>query len=481
MVNRDEFLALANATGLSAPVIEKDYVLGWILRGIYQSDELREKWIFKGGTCLKKCYFETYRFSEDLDFTLQDDSQLDDAFLQRTFRDITQVIYEESGLELQADRTRFELYSNPRGRTSCQGRLYYRSQFQTGNNFPAVKLDLTADELLVDEAVWRPVHHRYSDEPDGGIEALCYSYDEVFAEKLRALGERTRARDLYDVVHLHRNREYEPVAARIRDILQRKCTFKEIALITIDVVHAGRELVIGTWQGMLAHQLPHLPPFDSFWSELPNIFSWLDTGAPKPALTQAPTQSSEEILRPHVGGYADLVGNAGLMERIRFAAQSGLLVALDYIRLDGQVRRPTIEPYSLRRSQSGEISLAGFDVDAGHIKMYRVDRIQSARVLDRTFSPRYAIELGPLARVLPIATRPATTMTSRVATGSSRRSSFARPSRTRAAGVPTYVVECMYCRKKFRRRSYDTALNAHKMPSGWDCPGRAGAVVDTKW
>jgi hypothetical protein len=153
----------------------------------------------------------------------------------------------------------------------------------------------------------------------------------------------------------------------------------------------------------------------------------------------------------------------------------------DYIRLDGQVRRPTIEPYSLRRSQSGEISLAGFDVDAGHIKMYRVDRIQSARVLDRTFSPRYAIELGPLARVLPIATRPATTMTSRVATGSSRRSSFARPSRTRAAGVPTYVVECMYCRKKFRRRSYDTALNAHKMPSGWDCPGRAGAVVDTKW
>jgi len=27
-------------------------------------------WAFKGGTCLKKCYFETYRFSEDLDFTL---------------------------------------------------------------------------------------------------------------------------------------------------------------------------------------------------------------------------------------------------------------------------------------------------------------------------------------------------------------------------------------------------------------------------
>lgn len=26
--------------------------------------------MFKGGTCLKKCYIETYRFSEDLDFTV---------------------------------------------------------------------------------------------------------------------------------------------------------------------------------------------------------------------------------------------------------------------------------------------------------------------------------------------------------------------------------------------------------------------------
>ena len=33
-------------------------------------DEISETWVFKGGTCLKKCFFETYRFSEDLDFTL---------------------------------------------------------------------------------------------------------------------------------------------------------------------------------------------------------------------------------------------------------------------------------------------------------------------------------------------------------------------------------------------------------------------------
>lgn len=49
--------------------VEKDYVLSWVLYGISQNLKLSE-WFFKGGTCLKKCYFETYRFSEDLDFTV---------------------------------------------------------------------------------------------------------------------------------------------------------------------------------------------------------------------------------------------------------------------------------------------------------------------------------------------------------------------------------------------------------------------------
>lgn len=32
--------------------------------------QLRSLWILKGATCIKKYYFETYRFSEDLDFSL---------------------------------------------------------------------------------------------------------------------------------------------------------------------------------------------------------------------------------------------------------------------------------------------------------------------------------------------------------------------------------------------------------------------------
>ncbi len=58
--------------GLAAQVIEKDYVLGWVLAGIFNHPVIGSSWVFKGGTCLKKCFFETYRFFEDLDFTLSE-------------------------------------------------------------------------------------------------------------------------------------------------------------------------------------------------------------------------------------------------------------------------------------------------------------------------------------------------------------------------------------------------------------------------
>ncbi len=71
MIPKNEIVELATQASLQTHVIEKDYVLGWLLAGINQHPALHDTWVFKGGTCLKKCYFETYRFSEDLDFTSQ--------------------------------------------------------------------------------------------------------------------------------------------------------------------------------------------------------------------------------------------------------------------------------------------------------------------------------------------------------------------------------------------------------------------------
>ena len=115
MIPKHEIVELATQANLQTHIIETDYVLGWLLAGINQHPAIHGTWVFKGGTCLKKCYFETYRFSEDLDFTLRDPSQINVDFLLATFTEIAEWIYEQSGIEIPPDRMKFEIYANPRG------------------------------------------------------------------------------------------------------------------------------------------------------------------------------------------------------------------------------------------------------------------------------------------------------------------------------------------------------------------------------
>ena len=261
MIDRRELLLLAENLGLQPQVVEKDYVLGWLLAGIRANVDLGDHWVFKGGTCLKKCYFETYRFSEDLDFTITNEAHLDQAFLTKTFSDISGWIYEQTGLEIPAERLRFDVFQNKRNRLACEGRIYYRGPIAPrGGDLPRIKLDLTTDELLALPPVERPVVHSFSDEPEGGMKARCYAYEEVFGEKVRALGERARPRDLYDVVNLFRHEEFQPQPAAILDVLKRKCVYKSIQLPTLETIRAFYEELSGDWQTMLAHQLPALPP-----------------------------------------------------------------------------------------------------------------------------------------------------------------------------------------------------------------------------
>ena len=100
MIPKSEIIAHSKSTGLSMHIIEKDYVLGWLLAGIFNHPALQEKWVFKGGTCLKKCYFETYRFSEDLDFTLLDEAQIDVEYLTTIFREIADWVYDKSAISI---------------------------------------------------------------------------------------------------------------------------------------------------------------------------------------------------------------------------------------------------------------------------------------------------------------------------------------------------------------------------------------------
>jgi len=72
MILQKEITSVSTLKNVVKSTIDKDWALGHFLDSIFTVQEIREKLIFKGGTCLRKCYIPDYRFSEDLDFTSND-------------------------------------------------------------------------------------------------------------------------------------------------------------------------------------------------------------------------------------------------------------------------------------------------------------------------------------------------------------------------------------------------------------------------
>jgi hypothetical protein len=123
----------------------KDYVLGWLLAGIANHAELRDAWIFEGGTCLKKCYFETYRFSEALDFSLLPTALFSLEELLRQIKDLARWVHDQSGIELSENASVLEAKRNKQGQPTFCAKLAYRGPLAMPTA-PRVLFDLTQHE-----------------------------------------------------------------------------------------------------------------------------------------------------------------------------------------------------------------------------------------------------------------------------------------------------------------------------------------------
>ena len=394
MIDRREILEAAAQTSLTPHVVEKDYVLGWMLAGISRQPELADNWVFKGGTCLKKCFFETYRFSEDLDFTLRDAGQIAEAFLKRVFAEIGERIYDEIGIEIPSQLQEFEILQNPRGKIMCQGKISYKGPVSSSHGLPRIKLDLTADERIVLPPVRAQIFHPYSDAPEQGISVLAYDYVEAFAEKFRALAERTRPRDLYDVVNLYRNIEARPDPDQFVEVLRAKCAFKGMELPRLTDLEPHRADLEAGWAHMLNHQLPALLPVSTFWDALPEIFEWLSGGV-SPALSPMPLGHEDVVIRDRIIPLPTGARGQTLIDLIRFAATNRLIVEIDYVDKQGIRSTRDIEAYSLRRSKAGDVLLMAVRADNGQARSYFVEKILGAKPTLKSFTPRYPIELTP--------------------------------------------------------------------------------------
>ncbi len=396
MITKKEIKKVARVRGLRPHVIEKDYLLSWVLTGIYQHVSLKNNWIFKGGTSFKKCYFETYRSSEDLDFTVVDPSHLNRDFLIETFSEISEWIFDQAELEIPTKLLSFEIFTNPRGSESCQGKVGYRGPISPSQGFrslPRLKMDLTFDEIVLLPPVERTVCDDYSDDPQRKNPVRCYTPEEGFAEKICALGQRARPRDLYDVINLLRNDEEQPNLSVLNDLLQKKCAHRDSSVPTLVDVQRKRTRLEVPWDSMLSHQLQKLPPFESYFNALPEFFDWLETGT-LPSLSPIDEMTTGEmVVREPTMNLPVKLNTQIYLETIRFAA-------VNYLYVDLQYRQSThrIEPYSLRRTKDGALVLHAIRAADGEHRRYQIDQIHGATATQQDFVPRHLVELRPKIR-----------------------------------------------------------------------------------
>jgi predicted nucleotidyltransferase component of viral defense system len=190
MISDAQLRRVARELDVPLGYAEKNYVNSWILWAIYTSS-YGDNLLFKGGTALSKLYFpETWRYSEDLDFGVKGEYHGTKSELRDVLEDATRA----SGIDFEVTKHR-ELQEEPYPTHYVDIDIQYNAVLGHKNT---TSLDVMIDEYVA----FASVSHRHSYEDVPEFEVIAYSLEEIFAEKLRALYQRSQARNYYDLYRM---------------------------------------------------------------------------------------------------------------------------------------------------------------------------------------------------------------------------------------------------------------------------------------
>jgi len=222
MPDLSEFISfVAEKSGVEkANLIESDILMHRILKLIYSSPHFMENYLFKGGSCLVKCYFGYYRFSIDLDFTWRNQEiwKVGEKELRRrllaeikAFGQLLESIAKQSGLEFVNDTKNNRYFEFGGGGRMATLKLWkghelvkIQVNFVEELLFPykKVKVRTLLDGLALskdEEAYFEEFLNFYKP-----FEVIAYDEREILCEKVRAILTRRaqKLRDFYDILVL---------------------------------------------------------------------------------------------------------------------------------------------------------------------------------------------------------------------------------------------------------------------------------------
>ena len=282
MILKKEIEKAAEAESVLKNTIDKDWVLGHFIDGIYSIPNLKEALIFKGGTCLRKCYFPNYRFSEDLDFTCINPKF---ELTKETINQLIQVITKRTEIPLHIEEVL--PLKHKEKLTGYKAIIKFWGADHPRNQAPppperwttSIKLEIILYEQMVFPVEIKEVHHPYSDQlSQSPLEVPCYAIHEVLSEKLRALIQRsyTAPRDFYDIWYLANNVK-DINWEKVREAFFEKMKFKDIEFTGIEqmINEENNKRLKAAWENSLGHQIPKakLPDYEVIKQELVKLLN----------------------------------------------------------------------------------------------------------------------------------------------------------------------------------------------------------------
>ncbi|MEK6938818.1 MAG: nucleotidyl transferase AbiEii/AbiGii toxin family protein [Nanoarchaeota archaeon] len=185
MIKREELLRLASLKGLPPRFAELDYLQDIALLGIYR--EFGNKLVFKGGTCLYKLY-QLNRFSEDLDFTAEKGFKPKDFFVHLPY--IFSLFNINCSVKVEPFQHSINVYLEING-PLYDGRKESRSR---------LVLNISSREKVFFPPRRIPYISLYQEVRP--FDLYVMEEKEILAEKVRAVHQREKARDVYDIWYL---------------------------------------------------------------------------------------------------------------------------------------------------------------------------------------------------------------------------------------------------------------------------------------
>lgn len=268
MITTAELHRAAEEEGLRFDQVEKDYIILWVLSGLAHSRIARQGWIFKGGTCLRHCYYEGYRFSEDIDFSCTPSDNLDSAM--KLLQKSSDRVQRESGIRITVK----EPLTIP-GDFQMEIPVEYSRGGSRRQGLPQIKVHLTFDEPIIEKPSVCSIRSRYSDLSPFKVHA--YTKKEIVAEKMRSLLQQQkkwpRPRDLYDLWFILCNAREHFAWDELLPMFKEKCRIRKIKP-DIPGLTSGklREWNRNVWQDRLVPMMKELPDFDIVWKEWTKTF-----------------------------------------------------------------------------------------------------------------------------------------------------------------------------------------------------------------